>query len=179
MSQIKVNSIVPAAGLSGGASGGIVQTVFATKTATFSEAISSGGYTADVFTASITPQSTSNKILITGGMNVGANMNDGGTGLILVRNSTIIDDYRGPSDGSRGRVGSVGGTIHSTVEMTIPINFLDSPSTTSAITYRVRLSAFFGGGGTTDVYLNRASDNSDETYNPRSVSTMTLMEVSG
>ena len=62
MSQIKVDSIVPSGGLPSGSSGGIVQIKSVTKTDTFSA--TSNSYT-DVtdLTLSITPQSTSNKIL--------------------------------------------------------------------------------------------------------------------
>ena len=64
MSQIKVNSIVPASGLPAGASGGgIIQCVSTTKTDTTTQ--SSTSFT-DIpgLSVSITPSSNSSKILV-------------------------------------------------------------------------------------------------------------------
>ena len=63
MSQLKVNSIVPVGGLSSGANGGIIQVVQSVKTDTFST--SSSSFT-DItgLSATITPSSNSNKILV-------------------------------------------------------------------------------------------------------------------
>ena len=63
MSQIKVDSIIPRGGLASGSSGGIIQVRSVTKTDTFQT--SSASFT-DItgLSVSITPQSTSSKILI-------------------------------------------------------------------------------------------------------------------
>ena len=58
MSQIKVDSIVPRGGLSGGASGGIIQTVH-----NFSNTIIETSDDADVISATITPSNSSSKIV--------------------------------------------------------------------------------------------------------------------
>ena len=64
MSQIKVNSIIPVSGVPAGSSGGgIVQVVSTRKTNRFTT--SSNSFTdIDDFEVTITPFSTSNKILI-------------------------------------------------------------------------------------------------------------------
>ena len=55
-------------------------------------------------------------------------------------------------------------------------NFLDSPSTTSATTYSLKI----GGNGTTGIYINRSSRDSNlANEDGRYASTITLMEISG
>ena len=51
------------------------------------------------------------------------------------------------------------------------MNFLDSPATTSAITYKVQAK------GTGTLYINRSSTDSNEGHYGRNVSTITVMEV--
>jgi len=178
MSQIKVDSIIPRAGLPAGASGGgIIQIVSTVSSAKFSETVASAVYTADVMTLSITPQTASNKILCIASLSACISANEQ-IGTILVRDSTIIDAYRGPSDGVRGRFGASGYAYSANGPENLNINFLDSPTTTSAITYRIRLGGGWGGGGNETVYLNRTQDDTNETYRPRTTSSLTLMEVS-
>ena len=64
MSQLKVNSIVPAGGLPSGASGGIIQVVSTTKTDTFSETLTEANFTSAAISLTITPSSNSSKILL-------------------------------------------------------------------------------------------------------------------
>ena len=66
MSQIKVNSIVPAGGLpSGATAGGIIQVVQTVKTDDFSTAVSTGNYNAITgLSCTITPSTNSSKILL-------------------------------------------------------------------------------------------------------------------
>ena len=52
--------------------------------------------------------------------------------------------------------------------------YLDSPSTTSAITYQIYVAQESG----STVYLNKTTSNANVTYHPRLTSTITLMEVS-
>jgi len=56
-------------------------------------------------------------------------------------------------------------------------NYLDSPATTSAVTYTVQITYEYAGGSGT-YYLNRQVTDSDAGANGRFVSWMTLMEVS-
>ena len=71
MSQLKVNSIVPVGGLSSGASGGIIQTVQTVNTDTTST-YSTTMVDCSGMAVTITPSSSSNKILVTVIANVGA-----------------------------------------------------------------------------------------------------------
>ena len=89
----------------------------------------------------------------------------------LLRDSTEI--AIGDADGVRIR-----GTLASRHEgelygpHNISMMFLDSPSTTSATTYKIQWRAASG-----TLYLNRSYDNTDHTNYMRSISTITVQEV--
>jgi hypothetical protein len=120
------------------------------------------------FNVSITPKSASSKILITCNMMMSGSGTDD-TWHQLVRNSTNI------------AVGS-NGTTNSTLYIRIPdgllpvvpsITFLDSPATTSAITYKMQWRTRVG-----TLYLNtRAYDM--PTVSSTGISTITAMEIAG
>ena len=54
--------------------------------------------------------------------------------------------------------------------------FLDSPSTTSAVTYKLQMQCGAGGG---DVFLNRGGSDYNQTDRARAASSITVMEISG
>ena len=58
-----------------------------------------------------------------------------------------------------------------------PIHFLDSPSSTSAVEYNVRMG--HGSGSNTTFYINRSHDDTDDYSYTRTVSTLTGMEIAG
>tara|TARA_R100000773_G_C4195487_1_gene99815 strand:- start:20 stop:565 length:546 start_codon:yes stop_codon:yes gene_type:complete len=180
MSQIKVNSIVPVGGLPVGASGGgIIQCVQTVITDVKSYTANASTF-ADMpgFNCTITPSSSSNKVLIV--LSIGALHQDGGTiiGKVL-RGSTDIGI--GDADGSRLRCGfrMYGSNIYNGNHCgSYHFTFLDSPATTSATTYKVQTA---GENNTSyPVYLNRAlnDNNSSNNYDSRAITTMTLYEVS-
>ena len=112
---------------------------------------------------SITPASSANKVLITGTLQVGHNASTGGA-FQLYRNSTLIgrDPFKWFYFGSNNDVGG-----------TVSWSFLDSPATTSAVTYKVYWrcdNASFA------IYLNRTAANT--TYE-KGGSQITLMEIAG
>jgi len=139
--------------------------------------LATGVFSNDVITCAITPQSTSNKILVTSSLVAGSDLAEPTIGALLVRNSTITD-YRGPSDGNKIRLATGAAAPHQTNLVNLFLEYLDSPSTTSEITYRIRICGLFGQSSHT-AYVNRASDDSDNAYIPKPASTLTLMEVSG
>ena len=55
------------------------------------------------------------------------------------------------------------------------VNFLDSPNTTSAITYSFRVVSRDG----TTIYINRSQNDTDAAYSDRGSSTITVMEIAG
>ena len=173
MSQIKVDSIVPRGGLPSGASGGVIQTKSTIKTDTSSFSISRGGTSSNVVSVSITPQSSSSKILIYATLT--ASKSDTGVFLKLFRGSTQI--ALGDSDGSSQRV-----STHAAIDQSFLIGsttcvFLDSPSTSSATTYSIRVG--HGHPSTQTVFINEPQNNANATQNGRGVTIITVQEVTG
>jgi hypothetical protein len=155
-------------GLALGKIGQVIQTV---KTDTFSTTSSSF---VDVtgLSATITPSASDSKVLIFVNLNV--HSSDNSISARLYRGSTLI----GAGDGSGNRSRSFGGsaydgTLGSTVTMPFNTTFLDSPSTTSATTYKIQGGAV--GGGT--LYYGRTVNDTDNVQFARMTNTITLMEV--
>jgi hypothetical protein len=152
--------------------GSVLQVVSTTKTDTFSSSSSSWNDITGL-SVSITPTSSSNKILIIYSLMSGETTNQFPM-IRLVRDSTAISV--GASSGSRAQVSSVswGGGVSNTSNMQ-SMNFLDSPSTTSSTTYKLQTIA-------TDsqlVYINRVARDDNASYEPRGVSSITVMEIKG
>mgnify|MGYP005989888581 CR=1 FL=1 len=174
------NTISAITALPAGVGGKVLQIVSVTKTDTYSESISGNSLSSTLVTGlqpSITPASTSNKILIMVTLSVGYASNGTGDsmGFLLKRDSTAI--ARGDADGSRTRI-TTGNNFSSTFQIEdLSMTFLDTPSSTSSITYGINL--FNGSGSTRNVYLNRDDRNTDANYTARGISSITLMEIAG
>ena len=161
--------------LPAGTGGKVLQVVSTAKTDTFSM---SGSTFTDVtgLSASITPSSASNKIMIIVSI-MGTSDSINSTFMSrLMRGATAI----GISDASGNRIRTTWGTNDTpggAVSMSISLTFLDSPNTTSATTYKVQLAETRNEGGT--VYVNRQNSDSDDVQVPRGISTITVMEIAG
>ena len=161
--------------------GSVLQVVQAAKTDTWAQAQSGNslsGSNVTGLTPSITPASTSNKVLITVSVNLGSDSATGTSdvdkGFAIYRSGAVVGV--GAADGNRTRLSAMQHHTNRDGQGNLSMTYLDSPNTTSAITYSIRL--FNGGGATTTMYLNRASDgNSADTG--RTISTITLMEIAG
>tara|TARA_A100001388_G_C28744728_1_gene488801 strand:- start:10 stop:552 length:543 start_codon:yes stop_codon:yes gene_type:complete len=180
MSQIKVNSIVPAGGLPAGATGGgVIQTVYSTLTSQLS--ISYSGNNVDTgLSATINMQSASNKLLIICSPLWATNGNIGY--LMLTDGSNNIIE-RPPANNSQGRYhwgthynGSASGDnrYHTARET---FHCIISPGATG--NYTVKLRAYVTNSGSHYVYLNRNWYNGDRINDPVGISTLTLQEISG
>lgn len=164
-----------AAGLSG--AGKVLQVVSCTKTNTFSETnVGCGDASANALQCDITPTSSSNKILVIVNAMLSFNSDSNRVGIVLRRSGTAIGI--GDADGSRQRVsaGSHGDNDTAVVNH-VGLNHLDSPSTTSSITYGIGLS--HGSASNKTMYLNRGGSDANNCYRFRSASHITLMEVTG
>jgi len=148
--------------------GKIAQVVQAVKTDTAS---TSSSFADTGLSASITPSSSSSKVLVLctlGGVS-GANTSFKGK---LVRGSTDI--FVGDSASNRPQASAAGQTSDNYEIQQLVMNFLDSPSTTSSTTYKAQ----FGSNGSVTIYLNRTSrDNDGSAEDARSASSIILMEV--
>jgi hypothetical protein len=153
--------------------GKILQVVSTTKTDTFSASITSGTSSAVTgLTVDITPSSTSNKILVQVMLSGAVGVADR-AGVILTRGGSAISGAIADADGSRGRV-TGGLTDREFDPNTSTFVYLDSPASTSALTYGVDLYSVY----TVTHYVNRGQNNDDQNYRFRAVSTITVMEVS-
>ena len=183
MSQLKVNSIVPASGLPSGANGGVIQTVHSTYTGLFSATYS--GAAVDVgLSATINMQSASSKILCTCSVLWASRGNI--AFLMLTDGSNNIIE-RPPASASRGRYhwgthynGNQGGDnqYHTSRETFV---CLHSPGATGNFTVKLRAEVT-NSGGTHYVFVNRNSYDGNGVGNrvndPIGISTLTLQEIS-
>ena len=177
MSQIKVNSIIPVSGVPTGGGGGIVQTKSTTKTDTFST--TSTSFT-DVtgLSVNITPSSSSNKILITGLVCYGGSDGEAygytfNLSRVISGSETDICIADATSNRTRATLGTQGFN-NGDATMGHSLNFLDSPSTTSQVTYKVRARA----ENPKTLYVNRGNEaDGDAAITSRFVSTITVMEI--
>ena len=154
--------------------GKVLQVVSTTKTDTFAGSTEDTWYTITGLTAAITPSSTSSKILVTGHV-MGSEentSNDRRFYLKIQRGGSDISSALGDSASSRLQVHTSGFSSGGANAVTLPFNFLDSPSSTSALTYSIQVR-----GDTNGVVVNQAATDSDNDTYPRAVSTITVMEI--
>ena len=153
-SELRVDKIVPIDGVPSGGGGGIIQVVHDTYSTESSS--SSGNYAASGLTLNITPKFSTSKILVcfnlplqSGAHNLRAavGLHRGGSQIYLAQRESL---FNGSSSNNSETVSGM---------------FLDSPATTSTLTYDVRVRVS-GGSGT--FYWAVSS----------TVCTLTAMEVS-
>jgi len=156
-----------------GYAGAVLQVVSTTKTDTFSSTTTGAFTDITSFSVSITPTSSSSKILVLYVAEIGLSTTVNTMLLRLMRDSTAINI--GNTNGSRSRATTSQQTLYSNTNntsRTISGNFLDSPATTSSITYKIQ---FRNSSGT--FYLNRDGEYGDNTTNATGASTITVMEI--
>ena len=153
----------------------VLQCVSTTKTDTFS---TSSTTMTDLtgMSVTITPSSTSSKIMIVANTNTAFTI-DRLCLIQLVRTSTAIavGDAAGSRTVCSSYAGSgfadAGGANFGSAQV---IQFLDSPATTSATTYKLQI--MINAAGTVNV--NRSSSDTNSAAFPRNVSTITAYEIS-
>jgi hypothetical protein len=156
--------------------GKILQVVSTAKTDTASLTDTYSYTDISGMSVSITPSATSSKILILSTLNIASGASAYGANVRLVRDSTAILI----GDAASSRVQATFSTIVADSNFAFPqtINFLDSPSTTSATTYKIQWNITYD-NGTPIIYLNRSVDDSDSSSRARTASSIIAMEVAG
>jgi len=158
--------------------GSILQVVSTTKTDVFTASLSGRSFSSNVtgLEASITPSSASSKILVT--LHMSALRTDSSDIMFKLRRDST-DIAVGDSAGTRQQLtgGLANVTTGSIVTQNMGAQFLDSPASTSALTYGVQL--FNPSSSTRTVAVNRTLGDTDDTGFGRHVSTITVMEVAG
>ncbi len=157
--------------------GNIIQVVQAVKKDT--QSINNQGYpstsTALVgLQPSLTPSSSSNKILINWSIMIGGGSNSHASFLLSrsVGGSDTDDILIGDANELRVRVTQHGYIDNIYDHRLFSGEFLDTPSTSNAVTYKIKFK-------TNDhtLYVNRSSNNSNADWSGTSTSTITLKEV--
>ena len=154
----------------------ILQVVSTAKTDTSSLSTAAASFsTVTGFTASITPSSTDSKVLIVGHI-YGSCSGSFAWGTAITRGGSQITAALGDTAGNRTPVTSFNYVAGSDTVGPNTFMFLDSPASTSALSYG--LEVFNYSGTTKTIYINRSIGDTDSANFPRSISTLTVMEVS-
>tara|TARA_Y100000361_G_scaffold98755_1_gene88596 strand:+ start:554 stop:1093 length:540 start_codon:yes stop_codon:yes gene_type:complete len=176
-SQLRVDKIVPVDGVPSGGGGGVIQVVSTEKTdVDFSTSANlDTKATITGLNATITPKFSTSKVLVIMHLLVGASGDTTGGGTIL-RDSTPIGIADASSNRTRNTFGfGVKTTGSLWITESVSRIILDSPNTTSATTYSVKI----GGNGGVSIYINREGRNNDNaTDTTIGSSSLTLMEIS-
>jgi hypothetical protein len=158
--------------LTGVSGGKVLQVLQTIKTST---AIISGAtaYT-DVsgLSVNITPSSTSNKVLIIATYMIMGDTNTQGY-VVINRDSTPLG--RGVSNGNRVRANTQSYPNQTNEGKNSSFCYLDSPSSTSQITYKLRTR----NQGTGNIYVNRSQGWTNSAQSSTNSSTITVMEIEG
>ena len=128
-----------------------------------------------VFCVKITPSSASNKILFTCNFMLG--MGGGAAyvqGFVKRDSTTLLPGTHGTGNMVNCTFGR-SGTGSSYYVENVGFTLLDSPNSTSELTYKVQ---FGKGDGSYEVYVNRPATLDNQPYNTLGSSTLTVMEVS-
>ena len=181
MSELRTNRIVPRDGLPSGSAGGIIQVRSTTLTTQVAVTIASGAnttfYDVSGLSVNITPTRSDSKVLVMVQMCMATDQTTQRMGVRLRRDDTTIG--ASTETGSSNNVGSIASLEAHRVYQSIPVNFhfLDSPSTTSQVTYKPQVAQENSGGDST-IRINYVQSNNNNSYY-NGVSTITVMEVSG
>ena len=165
-SELRVDKIIPTAGAPTGGGGGVVQVVHASTQTGQSQSFSTNSFADTGLSASITPKFSTSKILVTGSLSYYSSTGNGSAEFnfaVCDGSDNILDGTTASSQGYRINEMYVIGGKH-------PINFLHSPNTTSAFTYKIRMNAKQANtSGALYTQINSTGNN---------ISRITLMEVS-
>ena len=170
----QTGTILTSATTTGFPAGSVLQVVSTTKTDTFTT--TSTSFT-DVtgLSVSITPSSASNKILVLYNFQASATSGENTVGFQLVRNSTAI--CLGTAAGSRFAATNYNRSMTGNNDQSwaMTMNFLDSPATTSSVTYKVQVLTQAGATAA----VGRTVLDSNVAVIARFPSTITVMEIAG
>ncbi len=177
---IFTNGVFPAAG-EGGDGGGIIkirQTVWS-GAGQFNPGnnIATDEYDLTSLDCTITPELSSNKILVIYRLNISISGTTGGSRLKRSINSGSYSELcLGDSSGNRSRTTSGVSVYQGAWRNNEIVHFLDSPNTTSQIRYRIGFNTH--DGRTFSVNRSQTDTNNAELDNERATSSLTLMEIS-
>ena len=148
----------------------VLQVVSATKTDTFT--VTTNTFT-DVtgLSVTITPSSTSSKILVFGSITGchDAGVSEGGVRMVRDTTPIMVGDTAG-SRTSGFQIQTASGNLIDTIAGQV----LDSPASTSALTYKWQVMS----AATATFYVNRSKTDTNANYTFRAASSITALEIS-
>jgi len=156
-----------------------LQVVSATKTDTFTIASSTYQTITDL-SVSITPVSTSSKILILFSVPIAYGDNSSRSAKIAVfKDSSNLLNPDSPGSRTPSFVAWNGYSARNDLEhlQLVSGSYLDSPASTSAITYDMRGAYDSFDAARPNLYVNRTETDTDSAGFARGVATLTVMEV--
>lgn len=165
----------PGGGGGGTVTGAILQVISATLTTTFSATTAQAAFT-DVtgLEVTITPASNTNKILVMWDVPAAVSSSGDNGFLRIIRDITPI--CIGDANGSHTQASNT--ILRYTADagsITQASNsYLDSPATVAAVTYKVQIA---NNDGSSTIYVNQTSTDSNSAFYGRCASTLTVMEV--
>jgi hypothetical protein len=156
-----VSGGLPAWGTSGPSAGQVIQVKTATDSSTRTTSSTSFTAASNTLSVSITPASASNKMFLMANLGSSGSENDQAIYFTIYRDSTNL----GTANYGFSSIYTYVGDVGSTLSIPASMSYLDSPSTTSSITYQVRFRASAGTVG-----MNEISP---------SLMSLTVMEIKG
>ena len=178
MSELRTNRIVPRDGLASGMSGGIIQVKQTVKTDTFST-LNETFTDVTGLSVSITPTRSDSKIMVSYSGCGGSGTNRVGHIRLarVIGGTTTTDIFIGDQSGaSQAQASNSFVQTNTYFVSAFSGTFIDSPSTTSAVTYKLQLAA---GDQDYQVHIGRSHDNNNEFSRSTTPSQITVMEISG
>lgn len=162
-----------------GGVGKILQVVSAVKKDTASaHVLRDTDWTGHNLSVTITPSSATNQIIIIGTFNLNFNYTEG-IRYKLFKGGSVLTDAVGDQFGSN-RVRTTGGIPQRNDNdyqvQSMPIHFVDTAGSTSALVYTPAFSGTRTGGNFT-LYINRSGSSTDNDAYSSSISTLMAMEV--
>ena len=158
------------------AAGNVIQVVQTVNTAATIISVATATLSSNIMSVNITPSSTSSKIYLIA--NFGC-LDSSTISTSITLNADGTDIHIGDASGNRSRASS---RVYNTDERTssgggVSSSFLHSPSSTSQITYGVKLS--HSSGGTQSIYINNHQGDSNLAKVSRFSSSLVAMEIAG
>ncbi len=157
------------------APGIFINAVSACKTDSQSNASSNTFSDITGLTVTITPKSTGSKILLL--CNISLSCSDDATGRSFrcLRNGSHIG---GGSDGARKSVNFFASPMSTDTNMsgTTSWHYLDSPSSTSALTYKIQMTGY---NGSITTWINTNMSRGGQSYDDIATSNLTAIEIAG
>ena len=175
MSELRTNRIIPRDGLPSGSSGGIIQIVQNVRTDTGTQSVDGGALTNTIVHKAITPTRSDSKILVEFVVNISSNSTMNRLAAVITRDGTPICVADSTGDNKTENTVCINAPNANEPYMLCG-KFLDSPATTSAITYGVKIRT--GTSSTITIYINRQGSESNNSYIMRGTSSITCTEVS-